>query len=59
MHLVPVIAFIAHDIAGWIGVPTAAVIVGMIMLRRRGKQRLARRKQAHDSSTASLPPRMS
>jgi hypothetical protein len=39
-------AFIAHDIAGWIGAPTALVIVGLVMLRRWGKGLRARRQQA-------------
>ena len=43
-------AFIAHDIASWIGVPTAVVIVGMIMLRKWGTGLRARRQQARKQS---------
>jgi hypothetical protein len=45
-------AFIAHDVASWVGVPTAAVIVAMVMLRKWGKGRQARRQEptALDSS---------
>jgi hypothetical protein len=38
--------FIAHDIAGWLGIPAGIVIVTMIILRRTGKALRARRKQA-------------
>lgn len=41
----PVLGFIAHDVAGWIGVPTAIVIVGLVMLRKWGRQRMASRKR--------------
>jgi hypothetical protein len=43
-----VTAFIAHDISSWIGVPTALVIVGMVMLRKWGMGRRARRQQARE-----------
>jgi hypothetical protein len=45
-------AFIAHDIASWVGVPTALVVVGLVMLRRWGKGLRARRQQAGDHPTA-------
>lgn len=37
--------FIAHDIAGWLGVPTGIVIVALIILRRKGMALRARKKQ--------------
>jgi len=42
-------AFIAHDIAGWIGVPVGVVIFGMIVLRKQGKQLRARRQHQRTS----------
>jgi hypothetical protein len=39
-------AFIAHTVAGWIGIPTAFVIAAMVLLRKYGKQLHARRQQA-------------
>jgi hypothetical protein len=38
--------FIAHDIAGWLGIPAGIVIAAMIILRRKGMAFRARRKQA-------------
>jgi hypothetical protein len=38
--------FIAHYIAGWLGIPAGIVIAAMIILRKRGKALRARRKQA-------------
>ncbi len=32
-----VLAFIAQDIADWVGIPVAVVIVGMVILRRAGQ----------------------
>jgi hypothetical protein len=28
--------FIAHDIAGWLGIPTGIVIAALIILRKKG-----------------------
>jgi hypothetical protein len=36
----------AHDIAGWLGIPTGVVIAAMIILRKKGMALRARRKQA-------------
>jgi hypothetical protein len=49
-------AFIAHDIAGWVGVPTALVIVGMVMLRKWGKGRRARRQVAREQAISVGSP---
>jgi hypothetical protein len=49
--------FIAHDIAGWLGIPTGIVIAGLIILRRKGIALRARRKQEHASRQfGSEPP---
>jgi hypothetical protein len=48
-------AFIAHDIASWVGVPTAAVIVALVTLRKWGKGRQARRHQARQQPSAFGP----
>ena len=37
--------FFAHDIAAWLGIPTAVVIVIMLILRKRLMELRARRKQ--------------
>lgn len=37
--------FIAHDIAGWLGIPTGIVIAALIILRRKGMALRARKKQ--------------
>jgi hypothetical protein len=37
--------FIAHDIAGWLGIPTGIVIAALIILRKKGMALRARRKQ--------------
>ena len=42
--------FIAHDIAGWIGVPVGIVIAALIILRKKGMALRARRKQARAGS---------
>ncbi len=42
--------FIAHDIAGWLGVPVGIVIVALIILRKKGMALRARRKQARAGS---------
>jgi hypothetical protein len=38
--------FIAHDIAGWLGVPAGIVIAAMIILRRKARTLRAHRQQA-------------
>ena len=38
--------FIAHNIAGWLGIPAGIVIAALIILRRKGMALRARRKQA-------------
>jgi hypothetical protein len=40
--------FIAHYIAGWLGIPAGIVIAAMILLRRKGRALRARRQQARD-----------
>jgi hypothetical protein len=37
--------FVAHDIAGWLGIPTGIVIAALIILRRQGMALRARNKQ--------------
>jgi uncharacterized membrane protein YciS (DUF1049 family) len=36
--------FIAHDIAGWLGIPAGIVIVALIILRKTGMAMRASRK---------------
>ena len=42
----------AHDIAGWLGIPTGIVIAAMVILRRRGMALRARRQQARAAGRA-------
>jgi hypothetical protein len=42
--------FLAHYIAGWIGIPTGIVIAALFVLRKRGLQLRARRQQARTST---------
>jgi hypothetical protein len=51
------IMFIAHYIAGWLGVPAGIVIAALFILRKRGKALHARRKQARvaNTSQSTLP----
>jgi hypothetical protein len=44
--------FIAHDIAGWLGIPTGVAIAALIILRKKGMALRARRKQEHASRQA-------
>lgn len=37
--------FIAHAIAGWLGIPTAIVIAALIILRKKGMALRASRKK--------------
>ncbi|MGW7006264.1 hypothetical protein ACWGCW_26475 [Streptomyces sp. NPDC054933] len=46
--------FIAHYVAGWLGVSTGIVIAALLVLRRGGKALRARRKQ-RSSIEASRP----
>jgi hypothetical protein len=48
-----VLAFIARDIADWVGIPVAVVIAGMVILRRRAKELASRRRQARESRRSS------
>jgi hypothetical protein len=41
--------FIAHDIAGWLGIPTGIVIVALITLRKTGMALRASRKGKRSS----------
>jgi hypothetical protein len=43
----------AHDIAGWLGVPTGIVIAVMIILRRRGMALRAQRLQAREADQSA------
>jgi hypothetical protein len=45
--------FIAHDIAGWLGIPTGIVIAALIILRKKGMALRASRKQ-HRASGQSV-----
>jgi hypothetical protein len=49
------VAFIARDIAGWIGVPVVVVIIAMVVLRRQVTALLSRRKQAR--AKLAVPPK--
>jgi hypothetical protein len=44
--------FIAHYIAGWLGIPAGIVIAAMILLRRKGRALRARRQQARGGRIA-------
>jgi hypothetical protein len=44
--------FIAHYIAGWLGIPAGIVIVALLILRKQGKALRARRKQARAEGTS-------
>jgi hypothetical protein len=41
--------FIAHDIAGWLGIPAGIVIAALIILRKKGIALRANRKHEHAS----------
>ena len=41
--------FIAHYLAGWLGISTGIVIAALLLLRRGGKALRARRKQRADT----------
>jgi len=45
--------FIAHDIAGWLGLPAGIVIAAMIILRRKGRALRAHRQQARAGRIAA------
>jgi hypothetical protein len=45
--------FIAHYIAGWLGIPTGIVIVALIILRSKGRALRARRQQARAGHVAA------
>jgi hypothetical protein len=45
--------FIAHDIAGWLSIPTAIVIAALIILLKQGMALWARRKQERVSRRLS------
>jgi lysylphosphatidylglycerol synthetase-like protein (DUF2156 family) len=54
--------FIAHDIAGWLGIPAGIVIAALIILRKKGmalrarkKQDRARRQLRGDAGAGSAP----
>ncbi|MGN5380867.1 hypothetical protein ACQ4WX_38375 [Streptomyces lasalocidi] len=49
--------FLAHYIAGWIGIPTGIVIAALLILRKRGLQLRARRQQARTSTGPVEPQR--
>jgi 3-methyladenine DNA glycosylase Mpg len=48
--------FFAHDIASWLGIPAGVVIAAMIILRRKGMQLRARRKQQHANGQLASGP---
>jgi hypothetical protein len=50
----PVVAFIARDLAGWLGIPTGIVVATLVVLRKQDKQLRARRQQTR---AARRPPR--
>jgi hypothetical protein len=41
--------FIAHDIAGWLGIPTGIVLAALIILRKKGMALRASRKRERAS----------
>jgi hypothetical protein len=41
--------FIAHDIAGWLGIPAGIVIAALIILRKKGMALRASRKRERAS----------
>jgi hypothetical protein len=47
-----IVAFIARDLAGWLGIPAGVVIAAMVLLRKRGKELRARRHQARQDRAA-------
>jgi hypothetical protein len=49
---------LAHDIAGWLGIPAGIVIAVLIVLRKRGMALRARRQQAR-TARSSAPGRRS
>lgn len=49
--------FIAHDIAGWLGIPTGIVIAALIILRKKGMALRARRKQQRTSRQLTVSQR--
>ena len=48
--------FIAHDIAGWLGIPTGIVIAVLIILRKKGMALRARRKEGASRQLVSEQP---
>lgn len=40
--------FLAHHIAAWLGIPGGVVIAAMFVLRKRGRELYARRRQPKD-----------
>ncbi|WP_369394376.1 hypothetical protein AB5J72_47675 [Streptomyces sp. CG1] len=49
--------FLAHYIAGWIGIPTGIVIAALFILRKRGMELRARRQQTRKSTAPVQPQR--
>jgi hypothetical protein len=45
--------FIAHDIAGWLGIPAGIVIAALIILRKKGMALRAKRKQQRASGQSA------
>jgi hypothetical protein len=49
--------FIAHDIAGWLGIPTGIVIAALIILRKKGMAlRASRKRKAASHRSVSEQP---
>jgi hypothetical protein len=48
--------FIAHDIAGWLGIPTGIVIAALIILRKKGMALRASRKRERASRQLTDQP---
>jgi hypothetical protein len=49
--------FIAHDIAGWLGIPAGIVIAALIILRKKGMAlRASRKRERASRQPASQQP---
>jgi hypothetical protein len=42
--------FLAHYVAGWMGIPTGIVIAAMLILRKKGMALRARRRQEREAN---------
>ena len=45
----------AHHIAAWLGIPAGIVIASMVILRKKGMELRARRRQAWDVNRPATP----